>query len=758
MPSVRAVTVDLLHDGQLRGTVEISLLPSSASAPPPLLDERREVDADPAVEPIQLLEGEEYRFKFQGLEPFRSLTTDRPEIFIPDDETGWAGRLRPKLYTGTLPIRVLSNGREVTRLRVEVRSRKLDYLKQYRWMLRDLAEDSAELVMARFGPAEQRFAPNYRVETRTAYQRFAFLQALIESESFAAAIGQVLNRPYVQWVEIRELRSPNRGLRLSSSVARQLTRPGPRIAVGTATQGTGLESFPRKIEIMRAEETLDNTPNRFVKFVLERWLGEVTAIEDSLQRQPESAPIFRGRREVAAVKAHIDELLAHELFREVGTLHRLPFDNPVLLGREGYRDVLDAYLKTDLASRLAWAGGEDVYGAGQRDVATLYEYWVFLKLSGIVSRLCRLPFDFTRLLEQSEDGLSLNLARGRTQVLQGETERLGRRLELNLWFNRHFPVRSGPESSWTRAMRPDCSLQLKSLESRPLGEPDVWVHFDAKYRIDHLEEILGAPEGTSKNEGEGEVESATATRVDLLKMHAYRDAIRRSAGAYVIYPGDEKVECKEYHEILPGLGAFGLRPTEDGDAIGAGAISEFIDDVITHMAAQVSQHERGRYWRRRVYDGPCATDPAVPFASFLAQPPADTQVLLGYVKTPAHLRWIKSQRRYNLRADRRRGRVGLRGKELAADLVLLYGRGADPPELWCAAGEPEMVSRRLLEDTGYPSPGGELYLCLSIEPVESAVWKSALTTQQVEAVRTRLAPSAAKGVPVVVTWLDLMNP
>jgi predicted component of viral defense system (DUF524 family) len=755
-------------------------LPSSESTTPPLLDERREPDADPAVEPIQLLEGEEYRFEFLGLDAFQSLTTDRPEIFTPDDETGRAGRLRPKLYTGTLPIRVLSNEQEVARLSVEVRSRKLDYLRQYRWMLRDLAEDSAELVMARFGPAEQRFTPNYRVETRTAYQRFAFLRALIEGESFGAAIGQVVKRPYVQWVEIRELRAPNRGLRMSSSVARQLTRPGPRIAAGEASQGTGLKTFPKEVEMTRAEETLDNTPNRFVKFVLERWRGEVTAIEDSLLRQPESAPIFRGRREVAAVKARIDELLAHELFREVGDLRRLPFENPVLLSREGYRDVLDAYLKSDLAAQLAWAGGDDVYGAGQRDVATLYEYWVFLKLSGIISRLCRTPFDFTRLLELTEDGLSLNLARGRKQVLEGQTVRLGRRLGLTLWFNRQFPARSGLESSWTRAMRPDCSLQLRSLEDRPLAEADVWVHFDAKYRIEHLEEILGAAEIPSENEDEGERELATATRVDLLKMHAYRDAIRRSAGAYVIYPGDEKVECKEYHEILPGLGAFGLRPTENGGAIGASVISAFVDDVIGHVAAQVSQHERGRYWRRRVYDGPRATDQAVHFAPFLAQPPADTQVLLGYVKAPAYLRWIRNQRRYALPGDRESGRVGLRGKDLGADLLLLYGESVDPPELWYVVGEPEVLpvervypgeSGHIVSESGMaygtpveladvppsPSTARDLFLCLPIEPVEPGAWTSHFTQQQVEAVRTRLAPSAVRGVPVMASWLDLVN-
>ena len=48
-------------------------------------------------------------------------------------------------------------------------------------------------------------------------------------------------------------------------------------------------------------------------------------------------------------------------------------------------------------------------------------------------------------------------------------------------------------------------------------------------------------------------------------MHAYRDAIRRSAGAYVIYPGDEeRTPFMEHHEVLPGLGAFPLRPGATG--------------------------------------------------------------------------------------------------------------------------------------------------------------------------------------------------
>ena len=50
-------------------------------------------------------------------------------------------------------------------------------------------------------------------------------------------------------------------------------------------------------------------------------------------------------------------------------------------------------------------------------------------------------------------------------------------------------------------------------------------------------------------------------------MHAYRDAIRRTAGAYVLYPGNdgddkrfEEFDHRGFHEVLPGLGAFAIRP------------------------------------------------------------------------------------------------------------------------------------------------------------------------------------------------------
>src|SRR5206468_10343503 len=121
-------------------------------------------------------------------------------------------------------------------------------------------------------------------------------------------------------------------------------------------------------------------------------------------------------------------------FREVGELDQIVADNPVLLHREGYRDIYRAFLQFDLAAQLSWQGGEDVFGAGQRNVATLYEYWAFLTLGSVLSSVCNGQFDFGGLFES--DDLTVRLKRGRQVLLRGSTSHRGRNIEIELYFNR----------------------------------------------------------------------------------------------------------------------------------------------------------------------------------------------------------------------------------------------------------------------------------------------------------------------------------
>ena len=87
----------------------------------------------------------------------------------------------------------MADARPIGEALFEVRSRKLDYLTHFRWMLRDIADEIAEVVMERFAPTEQRFAIDEAADAQTLYQRFAFLRSLLSDDSLEAAIHQIVS-------------------------------------------------------------------------------------------------------------------------------------------------------------------------------------------------------------------------------------------------------------------------------------------------------------------------------------------------------------------------------------------------------------------------------------------------------------------------------------------------------------------------------------------------------------------------------------
>ncbi|MEZ4424966.1 MAG: nuclease domain-containing protein [Gemmatimonadota bacterium] len=311
------------------------------------------------------------------------------------------------------------------------------------------------------------------------------------------------------------------------------------------------------------------------------------------------------------------------------------------------------------------------------------------------------------------------------------------------------------------SLRPDYSLRISVSDAGSPRPPKVlWIFFDAKYRIDSIKEVFSAGDDAEESEGvvvaDAQAVTGRAVRSDLLKMHAYRDAIRRSAGAYVLYPGTEDAEVfRAYHELLPGLGAFALRPTEDGSAQGGDIVRAFIDDVLDHAASQLSQHERASYWEGVSYardNTVAAPRDALPI---LSRPPADTPVLLGYVKSAAHLEWILSAGLYNMRADGRTGSIGLTGPELGVELVVLYGSPLAESRLLTVSGPAAVMTQDQLRATGYPNPQGKLYFCLPVARPQALV--APLPGAGIRQVVRRVGEAKAVGAPLVVSWKDLLE-
>jgi predicted component of viral defense system (DUF524 family) len=678
-------------------------------------------------------------------------STDRPEIFQPDTLSGHTGRVRPGLHIGAMPVRVFLNENEIGQLVFEVRSRKLRYRSEYRWMLRDIAECMTEVVMERFAAAEQAFTFDDTRDAVMLYERFAFLKSLIRNEEFEGAATRIIYTPHVVWKEVREPLLAGRGTKADSHFLRQLSQRGPRTSWPCGPLGT----LPKTLVRRRTEVSTDNTPNRFVKFALTRWRSVVAHIYSVLGASPDTPAVRRGVREAREVLDCLDSLLASELFREVGELARFPADNQVLQKKEGYRAVYTAYIQFDVASKLAWPGGEDAYAAGKRDVATLYEYWAFLILGRQLSRVLDVPFDFARLVDVSEDGLSVSLRRGEERVLYGATQRLGRTLNVELWFNKTFAGKAA-EGAWSRGMRPDYSIIVRPAPFEMAKFESVVLHFDAKYRVAFLSELFGE-EGGVQTDLEGEAQSTAKglpLRHDLLKMHAYRDAIRRSVGAYVLYPGTEQEVLREYHELLPGLGAFSLRPTVDGSAEGAEELTRFLDDVLNHVALQITQHERSRYWIRETFANIPVPVNEAPAAPFLTGPPADTLVLLGFVRNPHHWAWIERTGLYNLRAYKANGAVGLGSKQLACELVVLSCPSLNQAAICKVTEDPVIRTREQMLELEYPNPRGA-YFCFSIDRIDPRSWSYHLCSEVIEQIRAEQSPVV--GGPVAITWLQLVT-
>src|ERR1700680_1687986 len=181
--------------------------------PAPLRVVDRTTASEEGTEMVQILEGTEYSYEIEGLQSSLPITSDVRELLIPDKAgDGRKGHLRPGNRVGLLPIQLQSGNQIIGRAALEVRSRKFDYLSHFRWMLRDIANQSIAALMQRFAPTHIRLEADASTEPVSAYQTFRLLRAVIEDPLVLGAVYLVLNRPHTEWLTETEHQPASRGL------------------------------------------------------------------------------------------------------------------------------------------------------------------------------------------------------------------------------------------------------------------------------------------------------------------------------------------------------------------------------------------------------------------------------------------------------------------------------------------------------------------------------------------------------------------
>lgn len=707
----------------------------------------------------QLLEGKEYEYELVddslnepvnwSLEGPASLTQRNPRHKN-------RGVITTGIYVGTAHFKVKKSGiHDGIPVDFEVLSVKASYRSDYRHMLSEITSYYTDLVMQQGAPVTQKFEVDYDTPQQTLYQKFAFVKSIVEDDQFGEAIHKIISNPVRKWAETTVERHIESVSKLSKNGLRQIVTRTYRVPYSGAIEG--LDSLPRYLNVSHKTDSVDTPENQFVKYVLTSFYGFCSSLGT---KKNATAQL---RLEIDAVCNVLAGYMNGLFFKDVSNPSQLNLGSPVLQRKEGYREILQAWLMFDLAAKLTWNGGDDVYEAGKKNVAVLYEYWLFFKLMECVSEVFNVPAAEKKcLISKDADGINLELRQGHTKMIHGTTTAGNRRLNVSLYYNRTFSHTDDIYSSgsWTMNMRPDYTLSIWPGEmSEAAAEREdaiVHIHFDAKYRLNKIiiedKEIdLDAEEKELQEEKENR-EKDIYKRGDLLKMHAYKDAIRRTGGAYVLYPGTEKKIRKGFHEIIPGLGAFCIAPGHEDEQIPA--LKRFLRDVFIHFMDRNSQREKVAIAEHDIY----SSEPE-PFYEMFPEPYGNSvfadavAVLVGCYKSKEHLQWILEKGKYNIRfGGEREGAIELKESYLKARYLLLYNLDdfSDLRIMKIIKEHPTIANDTAMAEMGYPKPTpNQMYMVydVSIDAVEPELYGRPWTIEPFV--------KEKNGAPIIVTYTNL---
>jgi predicted component of viral defense system (DUF524 family) len=702
----------------------------------------------------QILEGHFYHYYFTLEGKPKHDYQIRENVIVKSSlrENVSEGRISPNTYVGSLPLVVYNRltGVEYGDVSIEVLATKLDdnniskedpdYRKNYQFMLKDIANKCTELLMQINSPIRQNFEIDFSKEHQTIYQRFAFVSALINNNDFNEAIEKIIASPRTRWVEEMGLKDIRSVRKLSSLSIRQIASRSNRVKL-TSQIGI-LKDVPLKIETTHKSETIDTPENRFVKHALEVFLQFCANCLNTFANKGYSKSKIEAEWLVEKLENHLNQ----PFFKEIERPQTLKLNSPVLQRKSGYRELLNAWLQFDLAAKLIWKGGDDVYKAGKRDIAALYEYWLFFVLYDLVKKKFNINLsnseNYHHLIEPTEDGLNVMLKSGKLVSLEGTFQSEGRVLHIKFSYNRTFEggvdYGSKKSGSWTKTLRPDYTLSvwpedLKDEDTAEEQEQIVHIHFDSKYKVQQFNiktsvetdltefdedsasvENDGSVKLDSLEKEKGEERKGVYKNADLFKMHTYKDAIRRTGGAYVLYPGSEnKAPFKGFHELIPGLGAFAIRPKEGEN--GTAELSDFIDKIIEHFNNMASQQRRHSNKIYEIHRNPPVIVKEAMENSII---PDETFVIVAPYKSKSHLKWIMDEMKYNGRIGNSNGAMDLTPEFIGAKYLILHKK-KNPKLIIFEINQsnkkkPSVVSKENKMFDKYPNASKPFYLIFNL--------------------------------------------
>lgn len=447
---------------------------------------------------------------------------------------------------------------------LEVFPTKLDYKKDYKALLNEVNEEIYNLAYHFIkrtylqGSAKIYKEPSLTEFYRLIVQHFdRYMRAI---ERIERVSHQQLSKTYQ---EVRGDRLRKQDAQTLSYLRRNANK---FIDAPNGLSIHGRIVMPTKGLLIKKEHSSDTYENRYVKWTMIR----IGSMLKELKRVLEKS-YFKGYgksddmlvEKIDSMINWLDKWPQNPFWRSIGQLDR-SIMSLVLQMAPDYRNVLQVY--TTVSKSIVLTG--EIYKISVKDIATLYEYWTFLKLGRILESKCIATSQ--DVVGNSSKGLFINLNNSRTTERKYEHPVTKEEITLKYQFD------TKQDGVPTVRQKPDSML---SIGKKGRAYQYQYI-FDAKYRLD-LETNPLQP---------GPMQD------DINTMHRYRDSIvvntdgryeRTAFGAYVLFPWHDERNFKSHrlYESIDSvnIGGFPFLPNSTK------LVEDFIDNLLNKSPEELQE-------------------------------------------------------------------------------------------------------------------------------------------------------------------------
>jgi predicted component of viral defense system (DUF524 family) len=451
-----------------------------------------------------------------------------------------------------------ARGKSVFSMGAEVFPQKLDYKDDFPAMVEEITEVIYSLAFDLFKKTYASTKP--RTTYHQSLSEWLNLYRVL-ADSFQQSIDTILRAPKYELKAETKLKPVDRIKRTNHKAVIRAVKNPSRYA-----RGGGIQLAPgfsvSHLEEQHKRVSYDTEENRFVVWAIRDVIKKLDQLVSGLQKQ-KGADNARVAEESALLKAYQQKLrfrMLDSTFASVGSFNHQRNFSTTLTMAPGYKEFYHRYLLLRKGLTLA---DNELFQMDYKDVATLYEYWCFLKTVKILRDSPKYDLTGSDIVKIEHQKFAVNLKKGNPSAVHLKQRSTGD--VISLYYNREF---SKQHYTHTFTQIPDNFIEFsRSGYGSGKDKKTFKVVLDAKYRFDRGS--IDYPE--SKNPFGPPLDT-------IAQLHRYRDAIlweqdteesvkvaNKSLGGVILfpYPNDEQeFKTHPFYESIDrvNIGAIPLQP------------------------------------------------------------------------------------------------------------------------------------------------------------------------------------------------------